>query len=248
MANTVVSYPIPPFQNVPIHAEFYLPSRFVISAVLRGKTTLVTTTINHNYVTGQLVRFIIPPSFGIRQLNEQSGYIIPWPNSYQPTMNLTPTNGTPLYTTNLLTTILISFPNAVIVPNTVLIYIDFGAGDQTLIKDDGNGGLRNFGGTYTVTAGAINYTTGSISLIFAITTIPPNNTPVNVSFNYNTGILPNQVLVNINSNGYDPYTSSSATTVAQILAIGNINPGAINTNNLSTSTFIPGSFIDISPL
>lgn len=76
---TVISYPIPAYSNVPINAEFYQPSRFVISDITRGRTTLVTTTEDMNYVVGQLVRFIIPPSFGIRQLNEQQGYVLSLP-------------------------------------------------------------------------------------------------------------------------------------------------------------------------
>lgn len=79
----VISYPIPAYQNLPIDSDFYQPSRFVISAITRGKTTLVTTTTDLNYVVGQQVRFIIPPSFGIRQLNEQTGYVLSIPSPTQ---------------------------------------------------------------------------------------------------------------------------------------------------------------------
>ena len=79
----VISYPTSPYQNVPIHAEFYLPSRFVISNVTLGSTTLVTTGVNHNYVIGQVVRLIIPPSFGCRQLNERQGIVLSVPNPNQ---------------------------------------------------------------------------------------------------------------------------------------------------------------------
>jgi len=137
---TVISYPIPPYSNLPINAQYYEPSRFVISAISLGQTTIITTTINNNYVIGQLVRLIIPPSFGTRQLNEQEGYVI-------------------------------SIPAA------------------------------------------------------------------------------NQVELNIYSVGFDLFINSTATTQAQILAIGDINSGTQNSNGRSnTGTFIPGAFINISPL
>ncbi len=83
MSNTVISYPIPAYQNLPIESQFYKPSRFVISAITLGQTTLVTTTENMNYTIGQLVKFIIPPEYGTRQLNEQQGYVISIPSSNQ---------------------------------------------------------------------------------------------------------------------------------------------------------------------
>jgi hypothetical protein len=136
---TVISYPISAYQNVPIAPQFYQPSRFVINAITRGRTTIVTTSVDQNYVVAQLVRFIIPPSFGIRQLNEQQGYVIA-------------------------------------IPSTT------------------------------------------------------------------------QVEVDIDSRFMDPYIASSATTQAQILAIGDIGNGALNASGRrATGTFIPGSFINISP-
>lgn len=80
---TVISYPIPAYSNLPIHADYYEPSRFVISAITLGQTTTVTTTVNTNYVIGQLVRLIIPPSYGSRQLNEIAGYVLSIPASNQ---------------------------------------------------------------------------------------------------------------------------------------------------------------------
>lgn len=137
---TVISFPIPPYSNVPIQAQFYEPSRFVISAITLGQTTIITTTANNNYVIGQLVRLIIPPSFGTRQLNEQQGYVFSIP-------------------------------------------------------------------------------------------------------------APNQVEVGINSVGFDAFINSSAPTQAQILAIGDINTGSINSSGrTNTGTFVPGAFINISPL
>jgi len=137
---TVISYPIPPYQNFPIQAQFYQPSRFVISNVTLGQTTVVTTSVDHNYVIGQEVRLLIPSSFGCIQLNEIKGYVI---------------------------------------------------------------------------------------------TIPASN----------------QVNVNIDSSqNVDPYIASSARTPAQILAIGDINSGQINSNGINSFlTYVPGSYINISP-
>jgi len=88
MSDTVISYPIPAYSNVPINAQYYQPSRFVITAITQGGTTLVTTSVSQNFVIGQLVRFIIPQPYGIRQLNEQQGYVISIPSSTQVEVNI----------------------------------------------------------------------------------------------------------------------------------------------------------------
>jgi hypothetical protein len=137
-SGTVISYPVPAYANVPIHAEYYEPNRFIISAISLGVTTTITTTTNINYVLGQQVRLIIPPTFGTRQLNERSGIVIDIPAS-------------------------------------------------------------------------------------------------------------NQVTLNIDSQGMDTFVSSSATTKAQILAIGDYNSGQLNANVLNSNLNIPGSFINTSP-
>ncbi len=79
----VISYPIPLYSNPPIEPQFYQPSRFVISAITLGPTTIVTTTTNMNYVIGQLVRLIIPRAYGCIELNEQQGYVISIPSTTQ---------------------------------------------------------------------------------------------------------------------------------------------------------------------
>lgn len=80
--------PIPAFSNVPIQAEFYEPSRFVIEAIQIGPTTLVTTTVDHDYVIGQQVRLIIPPTCGCRELNEQTGFVISIPMADQVVLDI----------------------------------------------------------------------------------------------------------------------------------------------------------------
>jgi hypothetical protein len=76
MSGTVISYPIPAYSNVPIQPQFYQPRFWFISTITRGMQTTVTTTTDQDFVVGQLVRFIIPPPFGIRQLNEKQGYVV----------------------------------------------------------------------------------------------------------------------------------------------------------------------------
>lgn len=79
----IQSGPIPPYNNPPIEPQFYQPSRFVIEDITQGITTLVTTTEDQNYVIGQEIRFLIPSTCGIFQLNEIQGYVISIPSSNQ---------------------------------------------------------------------------------------------------------------------------------------------------------------------
>lgn len=137
---TVISYPIPPYQNLPIEPQFYQPRRYVISDVSLGITTVVTTLVDHDYVIGQEVRLLIPPSFGCIQLNSTTGFVL-------------------------------SIPSV----------------DEVEISIDS---LRNV----------------------------------------------------------DPYiASSSLVESAQILAVGDVNSGPINTGRTNNITYIQGSFINISP-
>lgn len=60
---------------------------------------------------------------------------------------------------------------------------------------------------------------------------------------------PNQVVLNIDSSqNIDQFQTSSSPTQPQILAIGDYNEGAINSQGrINNITFIPGSFINVSP-
>lgn len=59
----------------------------------------------------------------------------------------------------------------------------------------------------------------------------------------------NQVVLDIDSLRLDPFVTTTQPTQPQILAIGDINLGNINASgNLNTSTLIPGSYQNISPL
>lgn len=59
----------------------------------------------------------------------------------------------------------------------------------------------------------------------------------------------NQLVLNIDSSrNVDLFQSSSANTQPQILAVSNFNGGSTNSQGrVNQSTFIPGSFINISP-
>jgi hypothetical protein len=94
----VISYPIPAYQNLPIAPQNYQPSRFVISAISRGQTTTITTTANMNYVIGQLVRLLIPSSYGSWQLNEQQGYVLSIPAANQVVVSINSSNSDPFIT------------------------------------------------------------------------------------------------------------------------------------------------------
>lgn len=83
--------PIAPENNPPIHPEYYLPRVFDISAITLGQTTIVTTSVNHNYVIGQTIRLLIPPSYGAFQLNGQQGNVIAIPAANQVTVTINST-------------------------------------------------------------------------------------------------------------------------------------------------------------
>lgn len=96
--------PIAPLNNLPIEPQNYQPSRFVISAVDLGQTTMVTTSVTHNYVIGQECRLIIPPTFGCRQLNEQTGFVISIPSANQVILDIYSSGGAP-FTSSTQTTL-----------------------------------------------------------------------------------------------------------------------------------------------
>ncbi len=79
----VLSFPIPLYQNVPIREDFYKPKRYDIEDITLGQTTIVETTVDHDYVIGQQIRLIIPQSCGCFQLNEVTGYVIEIPSQIE---------------------------------------------------------------------------------------------------------------------------------------------------------------------
>jgi hypothetical protein len=105
MNTGVITYPVPAYANLPIEPQFYQPSRFVISNVAIGVQTTVTTTTNMNYVIGQEVRLLIPPSFGCFQLNGQTGYILAIPAANQVKLSLNSSRNVSPYIASNATTV-----------------------------------------------------------------------------------------------------------------------------------------------
>lgn len=60
------SYPFPTFQ----------PAMRTISEITNANPAVVTTYIDHQYITGTIVRLIVPPGFGMLQANQLTGAII----------------------------------------------------------------------------------------------------------------------------------------------------------------------------
>lgn len=87
-----ITGPIAPETNPKINPQYFQPSRFTISNISIGITTLITTSVNHNYVVGQEVRILVPPFFGTFQLNEQQGLVISIPAPNQVTVNINSVN------------------------------------------------------------------------------------------------------------------------------------------------------------
>lgn len=78
-----ISGPVPPFQNLPIQANWYKPNAFIIDDIVLGRLTLVQTVIDHNYVIGQAIRLHIPDGYGCVQLNNLQGIVVEIPASNQ---------------------------------------------------------------------------------------------------------------------------------------------------------------------
>lgn len=86
--NTVISFPVPPYSNLPIAPQNFKPSQFEIIDISLGLTTTITTAVDQNYVVGQEIRLLIPPKYGSRGLNQQTGFVIDIPNSDQVTVDI----------------------------------------------------------------------------------------------------------------------------------------------------------------
>lgn len=90
-----ITAPIAPYNNFPINSGYYIPSVFDISDIDLGLQTTITTTLNSNYVIGQLCRLLIPYGFGSVELNQITGYVIDIPNPNQVVLDINSTNATP---------------------------------------------------------------------------------------------------------------------------------------------------------
>jgi len=92
-----------------------------------------------------------------------------------------------------------------------------------------------------------NYVVGQ--LVRIIVPFPYGMTQINNQTAYVISIPSElEIVVNIDSRNYNSFVSdpSFGLNPAQIVAIGDVNSGQINTGRTGNSTYIPGSFIDIS--
>lgn len=218
MLGGVISYPVPPYANVPIEPEYYQPSRFEISAISLGQNTTVTTSVDHNYVVGQQIRLLIPSIYGSYQLNNLQGLVIEVPISTSVLVNIDSTTATAFVTSPYVATItnisILDSSHALVTANN-----SFHLGNPVRFKDVSG--------------------TSEINLLVA---------PI-------TAVSPSDFTVSLNTTSFSPYTSGGVASLfifpqstAQIIAIGDVNSGVTNPNGrVSTTTNIPGSFINISP-
>lgn len=60
----------------PFEKPVFQPAMRAIAAITNSNPAIVTTTINHLYITGTIVRLDIPPLAGMQQANQQFGPIV----------------------------------------------------------------------------------------------------------------------------------------------------------------------------
>jgi hypothetical protein len=58
-----------------IEDPIFQPARRIISAITNANPAAVTTTFDHDYFTGDIVRLIIPVGFGMTQADELVGEV-----------------------------------------------------------------------------------------------------------------------------------------------------------------------------
>lgn len=70
-----------PETNIAVQNPFYQPAMRQIAAITNANPAVVTTTFNHNYITGTIIRLDITPGHGMAQANQL----------FAPIIRLTPT-------------------------------------------------------------------------------------------------------------------------------------------------------------
>lgn len=58
-----------------IENPIFQPARRVISAITQANPAAVTTSFDHDYFTGDIVRLVIPDGFGMTQANDLTGAV-----------------------------------------------------------------------------------------------------------------------------------------------------------------------------
>lgn len=75
--------PRAPESNPPINPQYYQPRVYTISAIETGPQTMITTSVDHDYVIGQVIRLLIPSVYGANQITGQQGNVIDIPETDQ---------------------------------------------------------------------------------------------------------------------------------------------------------------------
>lgn len=60
---------------VAVASPTFQPAMRIVTAITKANPAAVTTSFDHDYITGEIVRFYIPDTFGMRQMNGLSGTI-----------------------------------------------------------------------------------------------------------------------------------------------------------------------------
>lgn len=106
-------------------------------------------------------------------------------------------------------------------------------------------------GSLTTITTAVNHNYVIGQQVRVVIPQPNGPTQLNESQSFVVSIpAANQVVTTLNSIGANTFVASSSSDqfVPQIMPIGDINSGQINTGRSGNPTYIPGSFIDISPV
>jgi uncharacterized membrane protein len=59
----------------------FQPANRLVTAITQADAALVTTSFDHDYIIGTIVRFFIPNGYGMDQLDLQTGAILTIPTS-----------------------------------------------------------------------------------------------------------------------------------------------------------------------
>lgn len=105
-------------------------------------------------------------------------------------------------------------------------------------------------GTSTTVTTSVNHNYVIGQQVRILIPLPYGTYQLNEEDGYVTSIpATNQVVVDINSSGFNPFnpTPTYSGNKPEIMAIGDINSPLLNTSRTDNSTFIQGSFINISP-
>lgn len=68
--------PQPEFTNPIIEPTHFSPRVFIIAGVIKGLTSTIITTEEHDFVEGQRIRIRMPQPYGMDQIDNEEGFIL----------------------------------------------------------------------------------------------------------------------------------------------------------------------------